>query len=278
MQTIKYQNINWLYKHGALIPGLPPHKKVDLSCHEQKELLILSKAYFIRYNTTFDDEKGPFWYVVKDSFQGLEELSSNTRSKVRRGSKKYYTSIVDKSVLLAYGYRVYVEASRRYETFERMMNEDEFKEYITALDTSYEFWGVFDKDTGNLAAYSQNFIQHGSCFYEELFFTPLSLKKYSSYLLFYDMNKYYLQEKNFRYVHDGSRSLSHDTSIHQFLEKKFKFRKAYAKIELVYRSDVKLAVKLLYPLRSFIYRLRHDIFKKISVLLAHEAIRRGCEK
>lgn len=89
------------------------------------------------------------------------------------------------------------------------------------------------------------------------------------------MNEYYLKEKSFKYVHDGSRSLSHYTDIHEFLEKKFNFRKAFAKMEIVYRKDIKVLVKILYPFKNIIKKINLNIFRKVSVLLKHEEIRRS---
>lgn len=277
MKTIMFKKILWLYKQGALIPYQSPHKAISLNGEEEKELLSISNAYFIRYNSSFDIEESQFWYIIKDSFGGLEELSSKMRNQVKKGKKSYYTKIIDRTFMLEYAYDIYYEASRIYNTFEDMMSEAEFKNYIESLGDKYEFWGVFENESDKFCAYSQNFIDDKSCFYEEIFSIPSSLKKYSSYALFYDMNEYYLKNEGFNYVYDGSRSLSHDTSIHDFLISKFKFRKAFVKLHLVYRNDVKLAVKILYPFRNIIKEINLDIFKKITVLLNHEEIGRSFE-
>ena len=92
------------------------------------------------------------------------------------------------------------------------------------------------------------------------------------------MNKYYLQDKGFKYVHDGARSISHDTSIHTFLVKKFKFRKAYCHLHVIYKREVKLAVTVLYPFRNILKKLDQNIINKISVLLKQEEIRKSFDK
>ena len=53
--------------------------------------------------------------------------------------------------------------------------------------------------------------------------------------------------KNFLYVNDGARSISHHTNIQTFLIDKFKFRRAFVKLHIVYRWDIGLAIKILYP-------------------------------
>jgi hypothetical protein len=277
MKTIKYKDVVWLYKQGALIPLLPPHKTVVLNDEDKKQLLKISQAYFIRYNSSFDIKQCDFWYIIKDSYEDLNLLSSNMRNQIRRAQKSYFTKLIDKRVMIESAYSIYLEASKRYETFEKIMTEEEFIQYIGSLNDKYDFWGVFEYNTEKLVAYSQNFIDGQTCFYEEIFSTPESLKNYSSYVLFFDMNSYYMNNKKFTYVHDGSRSLSHNTSIHEFLETKFRFRKAYSKMDIVYRSDIGIIVKLLYPLRNIIKKINYNIFKKITVLLNHEEIRRSFE-
>ncbi len=277
MKTIIYKDIVWVYKQGALIPFLPPHKTVFLNDYDKKQLLNISRAYFIRYNSSFDVQQCEFWYIVKDSYEDLNLLSSKMRNQIKKAQRIYFTKLIAKNLIMELAYNVYLEASKRYKTFEKIMTEEKFIQYIDSLSEQYEFWGVFEYDTNKLVAYSQNFIDDESCFYEEIFSTPESLKKYSSYVLFFDMNSYYMNSKKFKYVHDGSRSLSHNTSIHEFLETKFRFRKAYSKMEIVYRNDVKIIVKLLYPFRKIIKKINLNIFNRITVLLNHEKIRRSFE-
>ena len=109
---------------------------------------------------------------------------------------------------------------------------------------------------------------------------PDYLKGYPSYALIYEMNRYYLNEKNVLYVHDGARSLGHETNIHDWLIKKFRFRKAYAKLHVIYRKDIFFLVKVLYSFQSLFYKLETKIplVKKIAILLRHEDIKRRCEK
>ncbi len=276
MYMIKYKNIEWINKQGALIPRNVPHKILSLTKEEEKELLKISGAYFLRWNSTFDTSESDFWYIIKDTISGLEELSKNTRSKIRRGLKHCYAKPIDYKIFLDQIYEVYFITSERYETFEDIMDKNKYIDYINGLDDEkYQFYGVFDKKTNILIGYAQNYIDDDVCFYEELFYHPEYLRNYNSYVLIYNMNEYYLLEKEMSYVHDGSRNLSHFTAVHDFLMDKFKFRKAYCNMEIAYRKDIELVVKLLYPLKSFIDKLDSNVFQKISVLLKHEEIRRS---
>jgi hypothetical protein len=212
--------------------------------------------------------------VIKEYFGGLEELSANTRSKIRRGQKRNIVRQVDAEYISQFGYEVYLHAFKQYNTFIEPMVPKYFEEYIRSKK-SYKYWGVFDKQNNKLVAYSENFIEDDICHYSTIKFHPAFLKNYTSYILFYEMNRYYLETKKMRYVNDGARSISHETNIQKFLIEKFKFKKAYVKLHIAYRRDVGLAVKLLYPLKGMIGKIEHPLANKVSVILKQEFIRRS---
>ena len=271
---IKLQNLEWYFYQGALLPKVPPHFNVVLSKKEQKVLLKKSKALFLRYTSEWDRKESKFWYVVKDKFSGLDELSSNTRSKVRRGLKHCEVIKVSQEEIAKDGYDVYLSALKSYKTDLMPLSKEQYQKN-KIYTNHYDIWAVYEKETGKMIAYSSNNIINNSCNYTEIKFHPEYQKLYSSYALFYEMNRYYLEEKGYMYVHDGAKSISHNTNIHTFLIDKFKFRKAFVKLNVIYRWDVKLSVVLLYPLRKFISKISHPIFKKISVVLKQEEIRRS---
>lgn len=274
-----YKNIVWKYYHGALVPETAPHMQIELTKKEEKELLNMSKAYFLRYISDWEKkEQSQFWYVIKDNFGGMEELSSNTRSKVRRGLKQCMVKKVSKEIIANEGYDVYHHAFDNYNTYMKPTNRETFKKDILNL-SACDFWAVYKNDEDKMIAYSQNFIEDNSVNYATIKFHPSYLKLYSSYALFYEMNRYYLEEKHFLYVNDGARSISHDTNIQDFLIQKFKFRKAYCKLHVAYRWDIGLIVNILYPLRNIMdkVKINNKILNKILVLLRQEEIRRSFE-
>ncbi len=273
---IEYKNIKWFIHHGVLLPMAPPDTEIDLGRQDQNHLLKKTGARFIRWTNQFDKEYSEFWYIIKDSFGGLEELSSNTRNQVRRGLKNFTAQPDSFKHLRDKGYPAYLNAFQRFSTFEKPMGESEFKRHVSKLEKSglYEVWGVWDLQNKELAGFSENLILSPTCFYETMYCAPFYLKKYSSYVLFFEMNRHYLKERGFRYVHDGSRSLSHDTNVQEFLVDKFKFRKAFCDLHITYRYDISMLVKILYRFRSIIYKRDDSIGRKLAVLLRHEEIRR----
>ncbi len=271
---IEYKGVKWYHYQGALLPRVAPHQEIYLSKEEQKELLKLSNAFFLRYTNEWSKEEGEFWFVIKEYFGGMEELSVNTRSKIRRGDKRNIVRQVDAEYIAQFGYEVYLSAFEQYDTFIEPMAPKSFEEYIRSKK-SYEYWGVFDKQDNKLVAYSENFIEDDMCHYSTIKFHPEFLKNYTSYILFYEMNRYYLEIQKMRYVNDGARSISHETNVQKFLMEKFKFKKAYVRLHIAYRWDVGLAVKLLYPLKGLIEKIEHPIANKVSVILKQETIRRS---
>ncbi len=272
-----YKNIAWKHYHGALLPQTAPHIKIELSKEEEQELLKLSKAYFLRYVSEWDrEEQSQFWYVIKDHEENLEQYKSKIRNQIKKGLKNCIVKKVSKKEIANYGYDVYRSALNSYHTNLTPLNKETFQNQVLSSG-NYDFWAVYTLE-GVLIAYSQNMIESNSINYVTIKINPKYLKLYPSYALFFEMNQYYLNEKDFLYVNDGARSISHDTNIQDFLIQKFKFRKAYCKLHIVYRWDIGLAVKVLYLFKSFLPNINSKFFNKISVLLNQEEIRRSFEK
>jgi len=76
-------------------------------------------------------------------------------------------------------------------------------------------------------------------------------------------------------VNDGSRSISHETNIQPFLEQKFKFRKAFCKLHLEYSFLLKLFLVIIIPFERLIDFFPLNLFRKVSVLIKQEKIRRS---
>jgi hypothetical protein len=264
----------WKNYQGALIPDSPPHHNVTLSSQEQKHLLKKSGAYFLRWTSDFDiPDKSSFWYIIKDSTPSLEELSANTRSKVRRGLKNCCVEHVEKEIIIHEGYEVYLKAFNRYTTFQQPLILSEFQESLFSLDGMWDFWSVRNKQ-GTLIAYSQNHLQEKTCNYSTIKFDPGFLSLYPAYALFYTMNDYYLNTLKLDYVHDGARSIAHQSNIHDFLCDKFNFRKAYCHLNITYRFDVALLIKIGYPLHFLIDKIQNNTWKMFSAILRQEKLRR----
>lgn len=272
-------DIHWRKSQGGVFPLSPPCRVTTFSEIDARVFLKNRGGFFVRWESEFDlAYETPWWHVIKDDAATLHDLSSNTRSKVRRGLKTFDCKPITRDTVLNEGYAVYKSAFARYETFEKEFSEKEFVDAVSSLPNEAEFWGVRDKKNDALVAFSENYVESGTCFYNSIWFEPDGLRKYSSYALFYEMNRSYLEDREFRYVSDGARSLSHATNIHDFLESKFGFRKAYSFLNVVYSPWLKVTVSVTYPFRSLVKAVPFSPFRKASILLTQEEIRRKCAK
>ena len=242
------------------------------------DLMRRESACFIRWESDFDRVgSSSWWHVVKDNGIALEDLSASTRSKVRRGMKNFSCKPVSAATVADEGYSVYEDAYSRYETYEPLFSKEKFRDAIAAMPLNTEFW-VAEDHKGAMMAFSENFIDGDSCFFNTIWFRPSALQKYVSYALFFEMHRHYLGERGFRYVSDGARSISHDTQIHDFLISKFGYRRAYARLHVLYAPWLAMAVKVAFPFRRLIGVIPIGMFRKASILLEQEAIRRKCAK
>jgi hypothetical protein len=256
------------------MPSVPPHREIDLSTREQNQLLSkCGPAYFARYVTKWDlPEHTEFWYVIKDEPEALENYKSKIRNQIKRGLKSTVVRQVSRETLVAEGgYEVYVKAFGRYGDQKPLMDRGQFDRHI--VESEYEYWAVFTPD-GVMIAYAQNWIADNTCSYGNMKFDPDYLNFYGSYALIYTMNRHYLNERKMRYVSDGARSIYHETNIQEFLMQKFRFRKAYCRLSIVYRWDIQLLVKVLYPFRKIFHKFNDRYSRKINVLLTNEWIAR----
>ena len=276
----KYRYLNgilWKESQGALLPILQAKSFKGLSFEEAHMALNDTGAHLIRWEEKFDKLKfSPWWSIINDSTCDIESLSAKTRSKVRKGHKNYVAEIVSRDVICNECYSVYTNAFYRYDTHECIMSKKEFDNAINKLPQETEFWIVRDRETGEPTAFSENYVSNNVCAYITTWYTPASLKKYSSYFLIQKMTSHYLERKDIDYVSNGTRNISHDTNAHELLERRFNFRKAYSELNIVYSPLLKILIKVSYPLRKLIERIPSSSFKKASVLLAQEEIKRKC--
>ncbi len=275
--TLDYKGISWRVYHRSLLPNTHPHTNIQLSEQEARELMDRSGTHLIRYTSGFDSPTElPFWYVIKDDPASLESLSSNTRSKVRRGLKRVEVNLSSRKQIAEEGYEVYQNAFDRYDTNLTPATPGQFRENIMALDEKeWELWEVRDLEKGTMIAYSRNRVLENTCTYSEIKFHPSYLKHYPSYALFQNMNEYYLNERRFRYVNDGPRSIAHETNIQSFLIEKFGFRRAYCRLHVHYHPRLGAAIKLLFPFRNLLGKRKKGRIGQLITLLDQEAILRS---
>ncbi len=273
-EVIEYKGIRWKKYHRTLIPLAAADAEVHLEKEEGRELLKRTGASLIRYTSSFDDPNfDQFWYVIKDKGADLKELSSNTRTQVRKGLKNCTVSLADKDEIAEKGYEVYRKAFERYDTKITPLSEEDFKANIKALDEGeWDLWKVVHNEDDRMIAYCRNRKFGRVCDYSEIKFDPEYLKSYPSYALIQTMNEHYLNEEGFRFVNDGARSIAHQTNVQDFLIRKFKFRKAYCKLHVIHKPWLEALVRVAFPFKGLVRKLPGSAAKSLNTLLTQEAI------
>lgn len=258
----------YLYRKAWRFNG-PPHDEPQLQHKEWNELL--KKGGVLVRNTYFFDcqEETRFWYVIKDTFGGLDELSSNERNKIRKSLKTLAFQKINLDLLRTKGWPILKATYEDYALSDRKMNEAVFLNYLSDSEKyNYEYWGVFDQ--GELVGFCAVWLWNDQCCEYGLMGIRPEYKHnntYPYYGLFHSMNEHYLGERHFRYVADGARTITEHSNIQNFLLENFHFRKAYCHLKIYYKWWMKIAVKLLYPFRKFITN------PKVKALLNMESMK-----
>lgn len=248
MNRYRYYKKTWLF--------LEENKETLLSYKESKEILK-EKGLMIRNTYDFDSEKvSEYWYIIKDNFEDISELPFSARRNIRRASRFYNFKHSNKEFILDNCHDILVSREKSFDIRCKVTSKDDFSSMLDEYENEnkIEYWIVENKESGEVVAFSINRIKEDSCEYDMLSCKPEALhnRSYPYYGLFYEMNRYYLQEKGFRYVCDGSRSITEHSNIQEFLLHNFKFRKAYCKLKVHYKWWFGVVVKILFPFRNVI--------------------------
>lgn len=247
-----------------------PRKEIRLDDTTVKALMRKKGAWICRNLYDFDcSDSTNFWEIICDKPFEIEDLPSKVRNQVRRCVKdceiRHLTNI---ELINADGYNVYLLSYERYHDIIKNPVTREVYESKLKRDSHLDIYGVFRKEDNLCIAYAWNVIDHDVVKYSALKAIPQYLNKhYPFYGLLYVMTRDYLNN-GYTYVTDGFRSLTGHSNIQPFLEQKFRFRKAYCKINITYVWWLKLFINLVFPFKSLITN------SKLSVLLNMEQIRR----
>lgn len=260
-----------LYRKAWRFNG-PPHREPHIT-REERRALLRKGGLLIRNTYDFDcNGKTSFWYIIKDRFGDMEELSSNERNKVRRAMNRLVYRPVQAAFLLEHGYPILKATYDDYSVSDRSLSKRIFTAYLSECNQSlYDYWGVFEKANSRLIGFCTVRLWEDSCEYGLIGMLPeyKHNQSYPYYGLFHEMNAYYLGKQQYRYVSDGARSITEHSHIQQFLIDNFHFRKAYCQLDIHYQWWMKPIVGLLYPFRN------RMPFQRIKAVLNMEAMHRG---
>lgn len=278
MQIVEVGGLYWQNYKGILLPAYLPHAVPAGIQASAPHALKASNAMLARWTEHFGQAADSgWWFVMRDGAYSRETLSSNTRSKLSRGGRRLEARQVSSDEILLYGYEVCKAAVSRYGRGEFLPSRKAFTARVEAAalhPSSMEFFGVFRG--GDMLAFSENHVQDNGVFLESIWYDPSGLKDYSSYVLIDAILEEYIVHRECRYVSDGSRSIYHETGVHDFLIEKFGFRRVNADMHLMYSSSFALAMQMSRPLKglaaSLGKRLPLSSLRKFEALHFQEGI------
>lgn len=244
----------YLYRNAWRYDGAS-HKEPQLTADESKALLKKG-GLLVRNTYDFDcNEETRFWYIIKDHYDGLNELKPRVRNKIRHAFNFFDYKLIPYDVFKNNVFPILEDTFAHYKVHDRTMNREVFSKYLEECQQRhFDYWGVFLKDTCEMVGFCtvnnwEDCCEYG---YTGIYSKYKNHGYYPFYGLYHHLNDYYLEQQGFRYVSDSARSITEHSNIHEFLIQNFNFRKAYCKLEVHYQWWMKIAVKMLYPFRKMI--------------------------
>ncbi len=276
--------MGWRYYNHAMIPDGSPDEDVDVS--EIKNGSIWkregTKPMLARWTTDFDcGYETNWWYVIKDDKYDILSLKSKRRYEITKGRKNFEVKVITPSDHAEELYEVQVAAFSAYpEKYRPTVNHDKFVKSCSSW--SGICLGAFhrtDDDSCELCGYSYLSIK-GKCIDFSVQKTKPEYEREGLNAALVDgvLTHFENELASGIYICDGARSISHETAFQDYLERYFGFRKAYCKLNIVYRPSIRWMIPILFVFRKVLKKLDGiGAVHLINSVLMMEEIRRKCE-
>lgn len=278
-RTIIFKNILWV-EYNKMVVSIGPINH-DYTLLKSEALSLLScfpKAILLRTTGQFDTFNCSSWYsVVCMKAMDFTKMRPRERRRLEEGLNNFKIQRITADYIARHGFDVYISAYERYRGNSKpLFDRKTFNDNAIIkgkFDDIVHYWGVFYND--KLVAYSESMV-YGNTEIEVLItkFIPEYLKLYSSYALEYEMIQYYLKNFNYQYINSGFRTLLHESNRQKFLIEKFGFRKAFIKIDVIYKPLVNRFIGFSFPFRNFLKNFN----PKLEALFKQEEINQECKR
>lgn len=209
-------------------------------------------AILARWTTDWDcGYETNWWYVIKDTPFDINELKSKRRYEINKGKKNFIVKRINPTDYQNEMVEVTKSAYSSWpEKYRPIVDENQFKQGLSSWKNNIVYGG-FDNEDNRLCAYSYLTEYSEHLEFSVLRACPESEKKGINAAMVAAIVEDYNDRlgKNF-YINDGARSIRHETAFQDYLEKYFGFRKAYCKLNIMYRFPLGVMVSVLYPFRN----------------------------
>lgn len=269
----------WKYYNHAAIPTTAPHETPDLTPLKDGSIWNIEgqKPLLVRYTTDWDcGYDTGWWYLIREAPFNIEELSKNSRKHIKEAFRKVRVEKIDPQQYVDELYDCYHQAFLKYEKADNETSYEILKKSCVH-SSGLHYWAGFALDSNKLIGYMTISAHEDWAEIHTSKFHPHFLNLRVSDALYAAALDFYLNNLGMRYVSSGSRSINHITNTQEYKEQHFGYRKAYCKLHLIYRNNVKFLFMILYLLRSVISVLerRCSLLHRISAILKMEEIARN---
>lgn len=232
------------------------------------------KAFFAQYITAFDvEDPTEWWFTIKDDEYDLSKLKAQERRNVKIFSKYCYAKIINP---IDYKNELFECYKKSFEAYPEKYRPKffVFEKFIDSINEwqntdIYRLYAAFSNEENLLIGFT---VTERKERYVKLVSqkTNPEYEKYRSNAALVDcmLNDWNEQLKSGEVViTNGSRSIKHETNFNAYLEKYFGFRKAYAKLHVVYRFPFGIIVKLLKPFKKIFEKSSNPFLYNIYCVL-----------
>lgn len=267
----------WKYYNHAAIPTTAPHETPDTSPITDGSIWKISGSPLLaRWTTEFDcGYETNWWYIIKDRPFDYESMPSKEKKSMRQALRKCCVKRINMMEYIDSLYDCYFSAVSAYKNSYYPVSKEKFEVNCKKMSNEFDCWACFGLENNILMGYMIVERYDDYCNISIAKFHPQYFKFQASDALYYTCLDFYLNEEKLSYVSSGERSISHITGTQEYKIRRFGYRKAYCKINIIYKPSVKLLVNLLYWFRGVLRIFdKINFVHKINGVLLMEKFRR----
>ena len=234
---------------------------------------------FARWTSDFDcGYETNWWYVIKDTPFDISELKAKRRYEINKGRRNF---TIRRIMATDYPDQILDVTNKAFlswpEKYRPSIDDDDFRNSLSYWNSAM-IYGAFDRENDSLSGYAYLTEYEGHLEFNMLRVIPecerLGINAAICSAILEDNNDRF---DGRWYINDGARTIRHETAFQDYLEKYFGFRKAFCRLEIMYRNPYGLVIKMLFPFRKII-GTSSRFGSIISSVLKMEEIRRESNK